>query len=140
MASLSQISSALPSRTRISPTRLRCSVSLALFTGKLLIIEYAIIPNSDTSLSLANQEVLRWQLAMQKEIGDANITDDSIRDYLWKTLKSGQVVPGYGHGVLRSPDPRFIALQHFCEARPELESSPIIRMVKKVRTMMPCVW
>jgi hypothetical protein len=40
----------------------------------------------------------------------------------------------YGHGVLRNPDPRFMALQEFCDARPELNSSPIIRMVKKVRT------
>jgi hypothetical protein len=43
--------------------------------------------------SLANQEVLRWQLAMQKELGD-DITHQNIKDYLWKTLKSGQVVPG----------------------------------------------
>jgi citrate synthase len=32
-------------------------------------------------------------MAMQKEIGD-NITHDNIKEYLWKTLKSGQVVPG----------------------------------------------
>lgn len=38
----------------------------------------------------------------------------------------------YGHGVLRSPDPRFIALQNFCDAHPELEESSIIRLVKKV--------
>jgi len=44
-------------------------------------------------LSLANQEVLRWQLAMQKEIGDS-ITHENIKDYLWRTLKNGQVVPG----------------------------------------------
>ena len=44
---------------------------------------------------LANQEVLRWQLAMQKELGD-NITHQDIKDYLWKTLKNGQVVPGLG--------------------------------------------
>jgi len=43
--------------------------------------------------SLANQEVLRWQMAMQKEIGDT-ITHDNIKEYLWKTLKAGQVVPG----------------------------------------------
>ena len=43
--------------------------------------------------SLANQEVLRWQLAMQNELGD-NITHQDIKNYLWKTLKSGQVVPG----------------------------------------------
>lgn len=75
---------------------------------------------------------------MQKEIGD-NVTDSAIVDYLWKTLKSGQVVPGYGHGVLRSPDPRFIALQEFCDARPELQSNAIIRMVKKTSEVAPGV-
>lgn len=87
---------------------------------------------------LANQEVLRWQLAMQKEIGD-NITHENIKDYLWKTLKSGQVVPGYGHGVLRNPDPRFIALQEFCQTRPELKESPIIQLVNKTFEVAPSV-
>ena len=32
-------------------------------------------------------------MQMQKEIG-SEITHDKIKDYLWKTLKSGQVVPG----------------------------------------------
>jgi len=49
--------------------------------------------NSFSNYSLANQEVLRWQMQMQKEIG-SEITHDKIKDYLWKTLKSGQVVPG----------------------------------------------
>ena len=47
----------------------------------------------DTVHSLANQEVLRWQMNMQKELGN-EITHENIKDYLWKTLKSGQVVPG----------------------------------------------
>ncbi|KAH9079484.1 citrate synthase [Lactarius deliciosus] len=85
---------------------------------------------------LANQEVLRWQLAMLKELGD-NITLDNIKDYLWKTLKSGQVVPGYGHGVLRKSDPRFIALQEFCDTRPDLLESATIQLVKKVRFAYP---
>ena len=89
-------------------------------------------------------------MAMQKEIG-SDVTHDRIKEYLWKTLKSGQVVPGYGccmlfkkveskgfcsrygHGVLRNPDPRFIALQEFCDSKPELQDSPIIQLVKKVR-------
>jgi citrate synthase len=101
---------------------------------------------------LANQEVLRWQLAMLEEIG-GKVTHEQIKEYLWKTLKGGQVVPGYdiwcspglplcahhalgfssyGHGVLRKSDPRFIALQEFCDTRPELMASPIIQLVKKV--------
>ncbi|KAK7693370.1 hypothetical protein QCA50_002938 [Cerrena zonata] len=87
---------------------------------------------------LANQEVLRWQLNMQQEIG-GEITHDIIREYLWKTLKSGQVVPGYGHGVLRSPDPRFIALQEFCETRPKLLADPVIQLVKKTYEVAPGV-
>ncbi|KDR81541.1 hypothetical protein GALMADRAFT_239546 [Galerina marginata CBS 339.88] len=87
---------------------------------------------------LANQEVLRWQMAMQKELGN-DITHEKIKEYLWKTLKSGQVVPGYGHGVLRNPDPRFIALQEFCESRPELKSSPIIDLVNKTFQVAPDV-
>ncbi|PFH50646.1 hypothetical protein AMATHDRAFT_75445 [Amanita thiersii Skay4041] len=85
---------------------------------------------------LANQEVLRWQLAMQKEIG-SDITHGKIKDYLWKTLKGGQVVPGYGHGVLRNPDPRFIALQEFCNTLPELRESPIIRLVNMTSEIAP---
>ncbi|KLO07851.1 citrate synthase [Schizopora paradoxa] len=85
---------------------------------------------------LANQEVLRWQLAMAEEVGQ-DITHDRIREYLWKTLRSGQVVPGYGHGVLRSPDPRFLALQEFADARPELKNSQIIQMVKKTSEVAP---
>ena len=82
---------------------------------------------------LANQEVLRWQLAMQEKIGPGNeVTHDQIKEYLWATLKSGQVVPGYGHGVLRNPDPRFVALQEFCDAHPELGESPVVQLVKKV--------
>ena len=30
---------------------------------------------------------------MLKELGD-NVTLEDIKEYLWKTLKSGQVVPG----------------------------------------------
>ncbi|KAJ7940706.1 citrate synthase-like protein [Mycena leptocephala] len=86
----------------------------------------------------ANQEVLRWQMTMQKELG-SDVSHEQIKEYLWKTLKGGQVVPGYGHGVLRNPDPRFIALQEFCDARPELQESSIIRLVKKTYEVAPGV-
>ena len=51
---------------------------------------------------LAAQDVLRFVLDMQKEIG-MDPTEETIRDFLWNTLRSGQVIPGYGHGVLRKP-------------------------------------
>lgn len=75
-------------------------------------------------------------MAMQKDVGE-NITPDVIREYLWRTLKSGQVVPGYGHGVLRATDPRFTALLQFCDARPELLQSPTIKLVKMTSEVAP---
>lgn len=79
---------------------------------------------------LAAQEVLRWILAMQKEVGD-KATDEEVKNYLWKTLNSGQVVPGYGHAVLRKPDPRFQALMDFAASRPEIVADPVFRLVQK---------
>ena len=51
---------------------------------------------------LAAQDVLRFVLDMQKDIG-MDPSDDTVREFLWITLKSGRVIPGYGHGVLRKP-------------------------------------
>lgn len=39
---------------------------------------------------LANQEVLRWIMKMREEVG-VSPTDEQVKDYLWKTLKAGQV-------------------------------------------------
>ncbi|KAI9848614.1 MAG: hypothetical protein M1838_000486 [Thelocarpon superellum] len=85
---------------------------------------------------LAAQEVLRWILKMQAAIG-TSFTDQDVKDYLWSTLKSGQVVPGYGHAVLRKPDPRFEALMDFASSRPEIAADPVFQLVKKNSEVAP---
>ncbi|GAQ40902.1 methylcitrate synthase [Aspergillus niger] len=85
---------------------------------------------------LAAQEVLRWILAMQEKIG-TQVTDESVRTYLWDTLKSGRVVPGYGHGVLRKPDPRFEALMDFAATRADVQANPVFQLVKKNSEIAP---
>jgi citrate synthase len=87
---------------------------------------------------LAAQESLRWILKMQSKIGN-NFSDQDVRDYLWATLKSGQVVPGYGHGVLRRPDPRFEALMDFASSRPDVLGNPVFQLVKKNSEIAPGV-
>ncbi|PLB41081.1 putative citrate synthase Cit1 [Aspergillus candidus] len=87
---------------------------------------------------LAAQEVLRWILAMQEKIG-TKFTEQDVRDYLWSTLKSGRVVPGYGHGVLRKPDPRFEALMDFADTRPDVLANPVFQLVKKNSQVAPGV-
>jgi citrate synthase len=41
-------------------------------------------------------------------------TKDEMKQFVWDTLKSGQVIPGYGHAVLRKTDPRYTAQREFC--------------------------
>lgn len=88
---------------------------------------------------LAAQEVLRWILAMQSAIGPHNFSDADIRSYIWSTLRSGRVIPGYGHGVLRKPDPRFAALIEFASARPEIARNPLFELVRRNSEIAPSV-
>ncbi|QRC96856.1 citrate synthase [Parastagonospora nodorum SN15] len=68
---------------------------------------------------LANQEVL------------------AIKDYLWSTLKAGQVVPGYGHAVLRKTDPRYVSQREF--AQKHLPDDPMFKLVSQVYKIAPGV-
>lgn len=86
--------------------------------------------------SLAAQEVLRWILQMQEHVG-TKFSDKDVSDYLWSTLKSGRVVPGYGHAVLRKPDPRFEALMDYASSRPEIAKDPVFQLVKKNSEIAP---
>ncbi|UYV61621.1 CS [Cordylochernes scorpioides] len=83
---------------------------------------------------LANQEVLVWITKLRKELGD-NVSDDKLKDFVWKTLKSGQVVPGYGHAVLRKTDPRYTCQREF--ALKHLPDDPLFKLVAQVFRVVP---
>jgi citrate synthase len=61
---------------------------------------------------LANQECLHFVLDLRKKYNGVP-TDEQLRQYAWDTLKSGHVIPGYGHAVLRITDPRYTAFHEF---------------------------
>jgi len=63
---------------------------------------------------LANQEVLRWMQGVMSQMGGRIPTEEEMRQFVWDTLKSGQVVPGFGHAVLRKTDPRYMSQREFC--------------------------
>ena len=63
---------------------------------------------------LANQEVLRWLQGLKTQMGNKFPTKKELKEYVWNTLKSGQVIPGYGHAVLRKTDPRYTIQRDFC--------------------------
>lgn len=85
---------------------------------------------------LANQECLRWLQGVHKEFNGVP-THEQVRQYAWDTLNSGQVIPGYGHAVLRKSDPRFTAQLEF--AKKHLHEDDIFQIAKVVNEVVPDV-
>ncbi len=63
---------------------------------------------------LANEMVLRWIQDVMKQMDNKVPTEEEMKKFVWDTLNSGQVIPGYGHAVLRKTDPRYTAQREFC--------------------------
>lgn len=81
-------------------------------------------------------KVLIWLQKLRKEVGDS-VTNDQLKEFILKTLKSGQVVPGYGHAVLRKTDPRYTCQREF--ALKHLPKDPLFKLVSQVFDVVPPV-
>jgi citrate synthase len=85
---------------------------------------------------LANQECLAWLIEVKNKFGGVPTRDELYR-FSWDTLNSGHVIPGYGHAVLRVPDPRYVAQMEFAKKRfPEDE---LVRLADMVFDVVPQV-
>ncbi|MFH2054801.1 MAG: citrate (Si)-synthase, partial [bacterium] len=85
---------------------------------------------------LANQECLRWVLEVKEKFGGVPSKED-LEKFAWDTLKSGQVIPGYGHAVLRVTDPRFDCFLNW--AKKNIGDDPIVQLVGEVFDVVPGV-
>ncbi|GJQ35503.1 MAG: type I citrate synthase [Anaerolineaceae bacterium] len=85
---------------------------------------------------LANQECLAWLLEVIKRFDGVPSRDDLYK-FAWDTLNSGKVIPGYGHAVLRVPDPRFTAQMEFAKAR--FPHDDLVRLADMVFDVVPTV-
>lgn len=83
---------------------------------------------------LANQEVLVFLLNLKKKVGD-NHTEAQLKEFVQNQLKSGQVIPGYGHAVLRKTDPRYTCQREF--ALKHLPNDPLFRLVSDLFKVVP---
>jgi citrate synthase len=89
---------------------------------------------------LANQEVLDWTIKFQeKYCKDQEPTEELVKKALWDTLNSGQVVPGYGHAVLRKTDPRYMSQREFCLKTAGLKDDPLFKLVSMIFQVAPGV-
>lgn len=71
---------------------------------------------------------------MRSQIGE-DVSDEKVAEYVWSTLKGGQVVPGYGHAVLRKTDPRYTAQREF--ALKHLPDDPLFKLVGQIYKVVP---
>lgn len=84
---------------------------------------------------LANQEVIRWVLELQENLGGGKPSKEQIEAYINKTISEGKVVPGYGHAVLRKTDPRFTAQMEF--AKEHMPTDELVNIVWDVYDVAP---
>lgn len=84
---------------------------------------------------LANQEVIKWIFRMVEKLGTTKPTNEQVSQYIHDTLNSGQVIPGYGHAVLRQPDPRFVAQKVF--AQDYIKDSDYVNIVWQLFDIVP---
>ena len=85
---------------------------------------------------LANQECLAWLIDVKNKFSGVP-TREQLYQFSWDTLNGGHVIPGYGHAVLRVPDPRFTAQMEFAKKRfPEDE---LVRLADMVFDVVPQV-
>jgi citrate synthase len=84
---------------------------------------------------LANQEVLRWLHDIMDKMGGKIPTEDELKQFVWNTLNSGQVIPGFGHAVLRKTDPRYTIQREFCLKH--MPDDPIFQYVNMLYKVVP---
>jgi citrate synthase len=85
---------------------------------------------------LANQECLGWLIDVRAKFSGVP-TRDELHKFAWDTLDSGKVIPGYGHAVLRVPDPRYMAQMEFAKAR--FPQDELLRIADLVFDVVPQV-
>lgn len=88
---------------------------------------------------LANQEVLGWTQNFMASLGGELPTEEGLKKALWDTLNKGQVIPGYGHAVLRKTDPRYTSQREFCLNTPGLKDYPLFKLISMIYDVTPAI-
>lgn len=84
---------------------------------------------------LANQEVLRWVHWLREKMDNRVPTEEEMKNLVRETLKLGQVIPGFGHAVLRKTDPRYMLQREF--SLKHLPDDPVFQYVDMLYKVVP---
>ncbi len=83
---------------------------------------------------LANQESLKWILSIIDKY-NGTPSSEQIKEIVWETLDKGEVIPGYGHAVLRVTDPRFKLFLEF--GKSHFPDDPVFSTVSRIFDTVP---
>ncbi len=84
---------------------------------------------------LASQQVLKWLIEVKEKMGSEQPTEEEMAQFVWDTLNSGQVIPGFGHAVLRKTDPRYILQREF--SKTHLKDNPLFKYTDMLYKVVP---
>jgi citrate synthase len=84
---------------------------------------------------LANQEVLRWLQDLMKKMDGRIPSEEEMKQFVWDTLNAGQVIPGFGHAVLRKTDPRYMVQREF--ALKHMQQDELFQYVDMLYKVVP---
>ena len=85
---------------------------------------------------LANQECLKFVLEIRDHFNGAPTNEELVK-FCWDRLNDGRVIPGYGHAVLRCPDPRFSAFMKF--GQEHIHDDAVFKIVEALFEVVPPV-
>lgn len=85
---------------------------------------------------LANQECLKFVLEIRDHF-KGTPSKEELTKFVWDRLNSGRVIPGYGHAVLRCPDPRFTAFINF--GKENIKNDIVFDIVQNLFDVVPSV-
>merc|ERR1712088_1113664 len=83
---------------------------------------------------MVGYKVLMFMEKVVKAVG-LDATDDQMKEFVWSLLKSGQVVPGYGHAVRRKTAPRYTCQREF--ALKHLPDDKLFKLVSQLYMLVP---
>jgi citrate synthase len=85
---------------------------------------------------LANQECLKFVLEVRDHF-DGAPSQEELKQFCWDRLDNGRVIPGYGHAVLRCPDPRYTAFIEF--GKKHIKDDDVFSIVSSLFDVVPPV-
>ncbi|HEC44851.1 MAG TPA: citrate (Si)-synthase [Bacteroides sp.] len=84
---------------------------------------------------LANQTVLEWIMQLHEKMDGKLPSQAEMKQFVWDMLNAGQVIPGYGHAVLRKTDPRYTMQREF--ALKHMKTDVLFKFVDLLYKVVP---